>query len=55
MFCELDILKIYDLIDFNTCISMYKVFYKLVPLTLQKKFSMSSSKNTKTIFMLCLQ
>ena len=35
MFCQLDILKIYDLIDFNTCIFMYKVFHKLVPLTLQ--------------------
>ena len=41
MFCQLDILKIYDLIDFNTCIFMYKVFHKLVPLTLQNKFSMS--------------
>ena len=44
MFCQLDILRIYDLIDFNTCIFMYKVFHKLVPLILQDKFSMSSSK-----------
>ena len=44
MFCQLGILKIYDLIDFNTCILMNKVFHKLVPLTLQNKFSMSSSK-----------
>ena len=28
MFSELDILKIYDLIDFNTYIYMYKVFHK---------------------------
>ena len=27
MFCQLDILKIYDLIDFNTCIFMHKVFH----------------------------
>ena len=46
-FCQLHILKIYDLIDFNTCIFMYKVFHKLVPLTLQNKFSMSSSKKYK--------
>ena len=50
MFCQLDILKIYDLIDFNTCIFMYKVFHKLVPLTLQNKFSMSSSKKYKNNF-----
>ena len=55
MFCQLDILNLYDLIDFNTCIFMHKVFHKLVPLTLQSMFSMSSGKNTKTIFMLCLQ
>ena len=47
MFHGLDILKICDLIDFNTCIFMYKVFHKLVPLTLQNKFSMSSSKKYK--------
>ena len=29
--------------------------FVLVPLTIQNKFSMSSSKNIKTIFMLCLQ
>ena len=50
MFCQLDILKIYDLIDFNTCIFMYKVFHKLVPLTLQNKFSMSSSKKYQNNF-----
>ena len=50
MFCQLDILKIYDLIDFNTCIFLYKVFHKLVPLTLQDKFSMSSSKKYKNNF-----
>ena len=55
MLCQLDIFKIYDLIDFNTCIFMYKVFHKLVPLTLQNKFSCHQVKNTKTIFMLCLQ
>ena len=55
MFCLLDILRIYDLIDFNTCIFMYKVFHKVVPLTIQSKFSMSSGKNIKTIFMLCQQ
>ena len=42
IFCPLYIFKIYDLIDFNAC--MYKVFHKLVPSTLQNKFSMSSSK-----------
>ena len=50
MFCELYICKIDDLIDFNTCIFMYKVFYKLVSLTLQSKFSMSSSKKYKDNF-----
>ena len=53
MFCQLDILKIYDLINY-----MYlyvQSFFKLVPLTLQNKFSMSSRKNIKTIFILCLQ
>ena len=50
MFCQLNILKIYDLIDFNTCISTYKVFHKLVPLILQNKFSMSSSKKNKNNF-----
>ena len=50
MFCQLDILKIYDLIDFNTCNFMYKVFRKLVPLTLQNKFSMSSSKKYQNNF-----
>ena len=50
MFCQLDILNIYDLIDINTCISMYKVFHKLVPLTLQNKFSMSSSKKYRNNF-----
>ena len=54
MFSQLDRLKTYDLIDFNTCIFMYKVFQKLVPFTLQNKFTMSSRKNTRTIFMLCL-
>ena len=37
-FSELDILKIYDVIDFDTCIFIYKVFYKLVHLTLQNMF-----------------
>ena len=50
MFSQLDILKIYDLIDFSTCIFMYEVFHKLVPLTLQSKFSMSSSKKYKNNF-----
>ena len=50
MFCQLDILKIYDLIDFNTCMSVYKVVYRLVPLTLQNKFPMSSSKKSKNNF-----
>ena len=40
----------YDLIYFNTRISMYKVFHKLVPLTLQKKFSMSSSTKYENNF-----
>ena len=52
MFCQLDILKKYDLIDFNTCIFIYKVFHKLVPLTLQNKFSMSSSKKYKNNFVI---
>ena len=47
---QLDILKIYDLIDFNKCIFMYKVISKLVPLTLQNKFLMSSSKKYKNNF-----
>ena len=47
MFCQLDILKIYDLIDIYTCIFMCKVFHQLVPLTLQNKFSMKSSKKYK--------
>ena len=51
IFCQLDILKIYDLIDFNTCIFMYKVFHKLVPLTLQNKFSMSSTKKYQKQFL----
>ena len=50
MFCQFDMLKIYDLIDFDTCIFMYKVFHKLVPLTLLNKFSMSSSKKYKNNF-----
>ena len=50
MFCQLHILKIYDLIDLSTCNFMYKVFHKLVPLTLQNKFSMSSSKKYKNNF-----
>ena len=50
MFCQFDMLKIYDLIDFDTCIFMYKVFHKLVPLTLLDKFSMSSSKKYKSNF-----
>ena len=50
MFCQLYILMIYDLIDFNTCIFMCKVFHKLGPLTLQSKFSMSSSKKYKDNF-----
>ena len=50
MFCQLDSLKIYDIIDFNTFICMYKVFHKLVPLTLQNNFSMSLSKKYKNNF-----
>ena len=50
MFCQLDTLKIYDLIDFSTCIFIYKVLHKFVPLTLQNKFSMSSSKKYKNNF-----
>ena len=33
MFCQLDILKIYDLIDINICVRMYKFFLKLVDIT----------------------
>ena len=33
-----------------TCTLMYKVFHKLVPLILQNKFSMSSSKKYKSNF-----
>ena len=50
MFCQLDILKIDDLIDLNTCIFMCKVLHKLSPLTFQNKFSMSSSKKYKNNF-----
>ena len=44
MFHRLDILMIYDIIDFNRCIFMYNVFHKLVPLAFQNKFSISSFK-----------
>ena len=50
IFRQLDILTIYDIIDFNTFISMHNVFYKLVPLTLQSMFPMSSSKKYKNNF-----
>ena len=35
MFHRLDAVKIYDLIDFNTCISMHNDIHKLVPFTFQ--------------------
>ena len=41
---RLHVLKIYDLIDLNICITMHNIFYKLVPLASQDKLSMSSSK-----------
>ena len=47
MSCQFDILKICDIIDFNTCIFMYKVVHKTVLLILQNKFSMPSSKKYK--------
>ena len=57
MLHQLDILKIYDLIDINTCILMFNVLHKLVPFTLLNKFSMSSCNKYKNNFyvMLCLQ
>ena len=48
MFCQLSILKIYDLIDINTCIPMYKVVH--IFLTLQNMFSMSSCQYIKNIY-----
>ena len=68
MCCQLDILKIYDLIDFNTCIFIYKdyyIYYKLFTIylyilyifTIHYKTSLQCHqvKNIKIIFMLCLQ
>ena len=41
MFRQSDILKMYDLIDINTCIFLYKDFHKVVPMTSQNMFSLS--------------
>ena len=55
MFHLLNILKIYHLIDFNTCIFMHTVFHKLVHLKSQNNFSMSLGKKYKNVLYVCLQ